>query len=167
MFDNEEEQSRMEYFRQFSMMMDMREGEQSKLEDKSKTKRVDHMIRQPKATPIKRLFELNRIADYSHSHSAAVQTEKNSSNRAPPVRRMFKDTDQTLTGEHSKWKSVNFDLDEVERKRSGPLLTKAATPSKRLHASLHQILAQQKNKLINKKYFKPVKLSKNRINLRC
>lgn len=115
MLDNEEEQSTMEYYRKFSMMMDIREGEQSKLEDKSKTKRVDHMIRQPKATPIKRLYELNLIADYSHS--AAVQTETNSSNRAPPVRRMFKDTDKTLTGEHSKWKSVNFDLDEVERKR--------------------------------------------------
>lgn len=49
-------------------------------------------------------------------------------------------------------KSVNFDLDEVERNRQGPMTTKGAIPSnKAIHSTLSKALAaHQQGKQNNK-----------------
>ena len=92
------------------------------------------MNRQPKATPIKRLFEQNRIADYSHSTSKKVIAVKDSEQ-------------SSQSGKNNEnWKSANFDLDEIENKRYGPVWSKGAIPKKNKQTSLYQVLSQQKSK---------------------
>ena len=70
-------------FRKFSLMLAKRElGPEN--EGKKSAKRVDHMNRQPKATPIKRLFDMNKIADYSgRKMTRALQTEPGSAKGTP------------------------------------------------------------------------------------
>ena len=95
-------------------------------------KRVEQMVnKQPKVKQIKRLFEMNKIADYSQTKiTKAINTESN------------KKEEEAL-----QYNSVNFNLNELEKNRLGPQKRGAekdgkAFPNKKVKCSLKNALAR-------------------------